>query len=287
VKRCCASLLILAALAVAAELRAQVEQPVSVCIGRIEYQGLNKKMRRTMHRKLVEQLLALGADIPAEAHGIELERSCFDDPACVQEAMSDIEVDGVLQIRAMRVGPLVRIDLGFFDASSGENVFSSEFTAPTRKFPGAVSFDADLSQGLESLRRLKPPPEPDATGGTSQATATEAAASPPPPPPPPPPEPEPAAEVDSSVWPVIGWSSLGFGVALLAGGAVTGGLAIAQDQELRSSCVDGQCPPQMEDDLAQLNVLTAVTDGLLVAGGVCAVAGAVVLALHLVGDSDE
>jgi hypothetical protein len=82
-----------------------------------------------------------------------------------------------------------------------------------------------------------------------------------------------------------GWVTLGLGGALLAGGAVTGGLALSKNSEIESNCPGGKCPASERDALDARATLGITTDILLGAGAVAAVAG--ILMVTVFDDSQE
>ncbi|MFO8072347.1 MAG: hypothetical protein R6V85_10785 [Polyangia bacterium] len=76
---------------------------------------------------------------------------------------------------------------------------------------------------------------------------------------------------------ILGWVSIGMGSALLAGGAVTGGLALSLDSDLESDCSANGCPPDRHDDLDRRDALALTTDVLLGVGAAAAVTGVLLL----------
>lgn len=75
----------------------------------------------------------------------------------------------------------------------------------------------------------------------------------------------------------VGWAAIGVGAAGLVIGAVTGGLAIAKNDELvAAGCKDGVCPASAESTLKDYDTLKIVSGTGLV-GGLALLAGGVIL----------
>jgi hypothetical protein len=110
----------------------------------------------------------------------------------------------------------------------------------------------------------------DALGGTSQshhfAVGAAAAAG----------DASAGAEAASRPTPVVPWVLLGLGGTALAGGAVTGVLALKGERDLEDLCPNNECPA--DSDYASRKRSTAtlshLTDGLLIGGGALAAVGA-------------
>lgn len=120
---------------------------------------------------------------------------------------------------------------------------------------------------------------------------------PPPGPPPPPPGPEPGASgqptspnagdaSSSSVMATVGWVAIGLGGAGLVAGAIAGGLAIAKKGGLDDDCPNGECSPEFHGDVDSFQTTRLVSTVGLIAGGVLA-AGGLVLVLTAPSDDDE
>ncbi|MBW2530147.1 MAG: tetratricopeptide repeat protein [Deltaproteobacteria bacterium] len=113
---------------------------------------------------------------------------------------------------------------------------------------------------------------------------------PPPPSEPPPVTPEqPAPAGDSGITPLqtLGLVMVGVGGALLAGGAVTGGMTLSLDGEVEDGCPDGECAPDMHDTLERRDNLALATDVLLGVGVAAAVVGATMVFVGGAGDKGE
>jgi hypothetical protein len=128
-----------------------------------------------------------------------------------------------------------------------------------------------------------------------RAAAAPEVLPPPPPPLPPPataaPRPEPGAEPPPSAGPVapeppsssaslrrtLGFVGLGLGGAGIVLGAVSGGLAIPKHSALQTACPGGRCPESQANALGSYHVLTNLSTGGFIAGGVLAAAGMVLV----------
>jgi len=87
---------------------------------------------------------------------------------------------------------------------------------------------------------------------------------------------------------ITGWITLGFGVAATIGGIVTGGLAVSQEDELKSDCPDGVCPDGYDFSAEKKRDRYATaTDVLLPTGIVLAAAGAALLIVDAVKSKRE
>jgi hypothetical protein len=87
-----------------------------------------------------------------------------------------------------------------------------------------------------------------------------------------------AATASSSARRTFGWIGVGAGGVGLALGAVMGGLAASKHSSLKSGgCTDTLCPPERQPDVDRLNTFRAVSTVGLIAGGVLASAGVVLL----------
>lgn len=76
-----------------------------------------------------------------------------------------------------------------------------------------------------------------------------------------------------------GWVAVGTGAAMLAGGAITGILATVQNGDLDEACPDSRCAPGRQGEIDALSGLALTTDILLIAGGVIAATGIVLMFL--------
>ncbi|HJL17954.1 MAG TPA: tetratricopeptide repeat protein [Sandaracinaceae bacterium LLY-WYZ-13_1] len=85
----------------------------------------------------------------------------------------------------------------------------------------------------------------------------------------------------SPVGPIV----LGVGGAMLLGGAVTGGVALARRGEVLDMCTGMECPSSARDLASEVDALAVTTDVLLFGGGAVAVVG-LVLTLVLTEDDE-
>ncbi len=78
-----------------------------------------------------------------------------------------------------------------------------------------------------------------------------------------------------------GWVAVGSGAAILAGGVITGALALGKNNELADACPDkDQCDAQHKGLADEADALAVATDILLPLGGAVAIGGAVLLIIH-------
>lgn len=121
---------------------------------------------------------------------------------------------------------------------------------------------------------------------------TPAPPSPMPPSPVPPPTPMPdepdlqGTGGSSSAMATVGWVAIGLGGAGLLAGAIAGGLAIAKKGELDDNCPGGECRPEFHGDVDSFQTTRMVSTIGLIAGGVLA-AGGLVLVLTAPSDDGE
>jgi len=82
-------------------------------------------------------------------------------------------------------------------------------------------------------------------------------------------------------------ATLGIGLAMLAGGGVTGYLSMKKVDDIASQCPNNECPPtyDLEGSQRRARMLTTTTDALLVGGGVLTLGGFVWLLLTPSGSS--
>ncbi len=116
----------------------------------------------------------------------------------------------------------------------------------------------------KSADRESPPVDVDATPGAVMARALVV--------PPPAPPVQPAKPPPSRVLPI---TTLGVGLAMLAGGGVTGYLSLQRVDAISKECPNGECPVSYDLEGAQrrARTLTTATDILLIGGGVLTLGG--------------
>jgi hypothetical protein len=231
---------------------------VKIHIGCVSVEGLEQKVAADIQARLSEEISSLG--VPVTSH---------------RGAAA-----GVLEVRVLRSGDMVRITMCFFD-EKGIKVLEITTTGAAEGFPASVSLRRDLKRGLEALGLSVPKPAVEEAPGIEAAYTGPAAGE------------LPAAAVKTEKvraekkpgslnW---GWVVAGVGGALLAGGAVTGSLALSQNDDLNGTCPGGICQPGHEDEIDRLESLGYATDILLSVGAATAVAG-VILLLFFESDDD-
>ena len=107
------------------------------------------------------------------------------------------------------------------------------------------------------------------------------------------PEPEPEEkpaeepeEDDEFPYATVGWIGIGIGGAVLAGGAIAGGLALSTASDLEGECTDGVCPADRQSDVDKMNSLGTTSTIMLSVGAAVAATGLVFLLLDM-GDEEE
>ncbi len=88
---------------------------------------------------------------------------------------------------------------------------------------------------------------------------------------------DPAADSGGSTESTVGWVGVGVGGALLAGGGITGLLALGKKSALEDSCPSGACPRSEQETLDSANSLATLSTVLFGAGGAIGIAGLVLL----------
>jgi hypothetical protein len=76
---------------------------------------------------------------------------------------------------------------------------------------------------------------------------------------------------------VLGWTAVGVGAAVAIAGAVTGGLALSKNADIKDACSGGDCPPDWHDEVDRRDRLALATDVLLPVGAAVAVVGVLFL----------
>lgn len=75
----------------------------------------------------------------------------------------------------------------------------------------------------------------------------------------------------------VGWTALGLGVAGLATGGITAGLAAAEYETASDGCTNDVCPPGHEERIGGYNTMRIVSSVGFIAGGVLAATGVTLL----------
>jgi hypothetical protein len=145
------------------------------------------------------------------------------------------------------------------EARRGGATFEREFDVQEG---GEASITVELAEGQPSKPRTQPSP----------VTAPKA----------------PVEDESTSIaWP-LGWAALGLGVAGLAVGAITGGIALDKKSELEQACGDAlECLPDQHPDAEDYNRLRIVSAVGFYAGAPLAIAGIVLVIVGAPGDGDE
>lgn len=153
--------------------------PPIVCIGGFTNEGIDDQLANALRQRLREELARLSALAlpPGNTDRAREIGMCASSARGITE-----EAAGVLIVGAVRFGPMVRLNLQFFDATGGTSVSESKLMLPARDVLTSAQLTRALEAGLNELRKLPRarPPEP---------AVVEQVVSPPPPTPPPPPPP--------------------------------------------------------------------------------------------------
>jgi hypothetical protein len=111
--------------------------------------------------------------------------------------------------------------------------------------------------------KVAPPP-------TSEAGATEASVKPVPKPDTAPTKEDDTGKKGGRVWT---WVMLGAGAAIVAGGAITGGISMGKEKDLEADCKDKQCPEGREGDADTIRTMNLTADILYGVGAAAIVTG--------------
>lgn len=132
------------------------------------------------------------------------------------------------------------------------------------------------------------PAEPAAAPASTPTTSTSepAAQAPASTPAEPAPLPETASAQSDSGPGLVPWIVMGGGGALIAGGVVTGIMALGKKSDLESACTDGVCPPELRSEADSGKTLALMTD-ILVGAGIAAVGVGAALLIFGGGDDDS
>jgi hypothetical protein len=152
----------------------------------------------------------------------------------------------------------------------GQAVAAERLGEPIALDPGKhqARAEADGMTAAEQLLDLQ------AGAGTLEVKLVLVKVAPPPPPPPPP---------EDTTLSAPGFVLLGLGVAGLAAGAITGGLALGRASELRDRCPANPCPTEYQSLSDKANTLATVSTVSFAVGGAAAAAGVVWLLAEAAG----
>jgi hypothetical protein len=222
-------------------------------------------------------------EMMAKRHALALEafeRYLSEGGVDIAQARRDEVLGDVVRLREM---------VGFADvkAPDGAIVSVDNVERGSAPLPGPITVDAGVEHQVLAMQgnavvinrvvRVSGGQTVVVELGTDAALAAEEAA----------PAPEPAAEPEPeedrsggspanprAVW---GWTATGVGAALLVAGAVTGGLALSKNADVRDNCPDGNCPPAWHDDVDARDRLALSTNVLLGVGAGVAIVGVLLL----------
>lgn len=274
------------------------KSPIKVCMCGLTVEGLGPEILAAAITAVVEELKTMNVEVsPAPEPEPVLAEECFDDPVCVRESGENLEVDGVLDVSVLRSGPMVRITFRLFASATGTKVIETTTVAPYEDFPGTTPIARNLEPVLETVRNVKPAEE---TASVEKVTPAEEKETVPPPAETAPVEvksppvaetvkiPRPASEAVAVTVETVparpdpkktwSWVAVGVGGAVLAGAAVTGGMALKLDQDLSSKCGNShECPQNLSGDIDRLDTLSLTTDVLLGVGAAAVITGTLLL----------
>ena len=86
---------------------------------------------------------------------------------------------------------------------------------------------------------------------------------------------------------LIGWVAIGTGGAFLAGGGVTGGLALMREKKLADECRDGVCPTSKRDYAMGRELMEIRSNIIIGIGAAAAATGIVMLILSKREHADD
>ena len=101
--------------------------------------------------------------------------------------------------------------------------------------------------------------------------------------------PEPGGDDEAVLgsFPVVGTVLISVGAAALVGGVITGALTLTEADDIKQSCNQNVCPPELEADADNAKTVGNLSTGLFIAGGIVAAAGVAVLIVELNAAEDE
>jgi hypothetical protein len=289
----------------AGEKESLAADALPIAIGAFRVEGMDAQTGSETLAAFVSETGSCGGTVtPPAGQGQTIEAGCFRSPGCLRGTCANLGVLGVMEIEAIRAGPVVKVDVYLYDCESGELAFHGECSAPAEGFPGSLSVARLIGPGLEKLRnktQQRPPTEP---GSKEREKPEEAMA---------PmiwkvevPVDKPAVDKPAVDRPAVdkllampeaviartetvtrrtdpartwGWVTLGAGGGLLAGALVTGIWALSLNDELGRQCAGGICPDSLGAKVEQLDRLTLATDVMVGIGAAVVTAGILVLTL--------
>ncbi len=148
---------------------------MQICIGAFSSDALDADVASSTRAKIIEELGTLGASVVSEQGKTEIESDCFETPECLREAVANLFVAGVLEIRVLRIGPMVRVSMRLFNASNGEKVLETASVASAAGFPESASLTQDLGRVLGALRQEALAIKPEDASAEEKEILTEEA----------------------------------------------------------------------------------------------------------------
>lgn len=226
-------------------------------------QGLNHVEQQSLRNSLAESLVMYGAKVRPSSLTSALAASCIEEAACARDAARGLEVDAILDVRALRVGPTLRLTYRVVAGPSGDLVEELRSTGQASDPTSELAVHEALQRAVAIARDYTPPDLVDTPPPAAVAPPTDPVA---------PDAPVPRApEVSTgpgltltSLWRSLAWSSAGLGAGLVLGG-VGSGLLSALALSEQDLCQASACADQ-----AMLDVRTrrlALSASLLIAGG--------------------
>jgi len=284
----------LALLALAATPARSETAPLRLGVTPVQAMGMTTDQANAVHAAVVRELLALGAVMPPEGSPLSLDTDCLDDPGCVASAAQGYGIDGIVATRVVKVGPVARITLGFFDGATGIRAAETSASIEARRLPGAFSPRVPLERGLQALRRLRDPdgvPKPPDDPVATVVSLPEL--------PPTPDEQQEQAEGSAttdpgggnrtpSALPMLGWAGAGVGgLVLAAGGAVGVWFLVLNQQKLDCEHNSDECSNGDYDEIYSDYEASGWAAPILMGTGITLAVAGITLALLGPGEAEE
>jgi len=130
----------------------------------------------------------------------------------------------------------------------------------------------ELPEEKPAAAQAPPAPEPEPEEKEPEPEKTE------------PEEPEEEEGIGLDTW---GWIAVGVGGGMLAGGAITGGMALSANNDLKDKYPDGNVPPEGKDDKDSMETMATVSTVLIIGGAAVAATGAALLIWDAFGSEEE
>lgn len=213
--------------------------PPQICIGAFSAAGVDAATATAAEDRLMAELMAAGAEVALDPNLRNADDALFSSPEALRQAVSLRDILGVLQVRVVRFGPMVRVAINTFDARSGELVDETTVMAQADGFPGSMQLRDPLGRALTALTKRNglPPPLPTATAEDGRVDTTPIPPSPTPPPtgtggttvataPPVEPPPPLATTPPTAPAPVDPWLLTGTGLAAAGGTLLVTGAVV-------------------------------------------------------------